>query len=625
MCGIAGIISPNAQSVQEQHLQKMGEALAHRGQNGQGFFINSQATVGLAHRRLSIFDVSTAANQPFSYLHYHIVFNGAIYNYIELREQLHSFGYQFTTTSDTEVLVACMDKWGKEALNKLDGMFAFALHNKHTDEVLIARDRFGEKPLYYYADYGERGKFSTFLFASEMKALWQMGAPKYVNGTMLLNYLTHGMLQNPLKPTATFYNDVLQLPPGHLLEINTQKGKVKMSRWYNAQQAIQQHHVINKFSEQEAIEELHNLLKDSISKRLRSDVSVGMSLSGGIDSSAIVALAANISNQTFNTFSAIFPGFEKNEASFVEAVVAHHKQRLSPIYTSPTVDDLISNWSNFMYHQEEPVQSSSVFTQYMVYKQANKHNTTVLLDGQGADEVLGGYTKYTQWYLQALWLKDKKAFFEARKLLQRNEFLPAFSIGNIAAAYYPKRAANYLQKKAVKEQQKHAFINQDFLLKYSNVDTLQKPIVNELEDLLYYNTFKVGLPELLRYADKNSMAFGREIRLPYLQHTLVEKMFCLPANYKMNNGYTKWILRKAVAPYLPESITWRKGKVGYEPPQANWMQHKAVKALIQEGKEKLVKNGVLKPTVLQQSIIGKAAHEINNFNWRYLSAAAIIP
>src|SRR5437870_2099685 len=196
MCGIAGIISQNRSVVQQQRLQLMADTLQHRGPDAEGFWMNEQQTVGFAHRRLAIIDLSDAAAQPLHYLHYTIIFNGEIYNYKELRQTLQEKGYHFATASDTEIIPAAYDCWGKDCLNYFDGMFAFALWNNKEQELFIARDRFGEKPLYYYADFKQRGRFEQFVFASEMKALWQIGVPKNLEGTMMLNYLALGYTQN---------------------------------------------------------------------------------------------------------------------------------------------------------------------------------------------------------------------------------------------------------------------------------------------------------------------------------------------------------------------------------------------------------------------------------------------
>lgn len=627
MCGIAGIISPQTALVKLERLQSMANVLAHRGPNGERCWINENGNVGFAHRRLAVIDLSEDAAQPFYYMHYTIIFNGEIYNYLELKDVLQKQQYSFRTASDTEVITAAFDYWGVECLNHFDGMFAFAIWNEKEQQLFIARDRFGEKPLYYHADYVYRGRFEQFVFASEMKALWAAGVKRELNGTMMLNYLTLGYVGNPVKKTETFYSDILSLPQGHYLLVQPQQGKLQMKKWYFPEKAIMQ----NKFqgNEQQANEQFRQLLTTSVQRRLRSDVAVGTSLSGGIDSSAIVAIINQIQAHTtstpcFNleTFSATFPGFIKDETTYIDAVASHFNIHSNKII--PGVDDLERHWQHFIYHQEEPVQSSSVFTQYMVYRLAKEKHVTVLLDGQGADEVLGGYTRYTHWYLQQLIRTDVSLFMEERKMLRQNFFLDNWGWKNYAAAYFPDKVVEQLQRKVLRQQNNQAFINKDFLLKYQNNSTLIKPVVKQMEDLLFYNTFNFGLQELLRYADRNSMAHSREVRLPFLYNGLVEFVFALPSSFKIKGGFTKWILRKSIEQMLPSEIIWRKGKTGYEPPQEQWMKTGFMKQLIEDAKRKLADAHVLDSAIIKKPVKPMPAHSADNFDWRYLSAAAIL-
>ncbi len=624
MCGIAGFISPYSSLVQPQKVQTMMDTLRHRGPDGEGLWTNENQTVCLGHRRLAIIDTSDAAAQPFHYNQYSLTYNGEIYNYIELKETLQQKGYTFSTSSDSEVIPAAYDCWGKECLNHFDGMFAFALYDNNTKELWLARDRFGEKPLYYQAIYQERGKFEQFVFASEMKALWAIGIRKELNGTMMLNYLSLGLTQNPIKQTQTFYSNILSLPPGHYLTIQPEKGRVQMKKWY--QLVSGEKSVVSKVrGEKETIEEFKELFSSSIKRRLRSDVSLGTSLSGGLDSTSIAATLLSNNTTSLNTFSAVFPGFAQDESDYIHDFQAHYKKSsFNSHFITPSAEDWIENWDLLMYHQEEPIQSSSVLTQFMVYRLAKEKGVTVLLDGQGADEILGGYKKYTHWFLQQELQRDYQNFWREKKLFRQNDFLEKWDFRNFIASYFPEKTALQLQKKAIEQQKKLPFINQDFLSKYQNGDTLQKPVVKTMETLLYYNTFTQGLQELLRYADRNSMANSREIRLPFLDHQLVEFIFALPTTYKMRDGFTKWILRKSMEDRLPTSIAWRKGKVGYEPPQQKWMQHPLIIEKIQEGRKKLVDKNILDAGILKTSTESKSAHAANNNDWRIMSAAAIL-
>jgi asparagine synthase (glutamine-hydrolysing) len=621
MCGIAGIISSKEFSVNKESLQKMADALVHRGPNGEGFWLNEKQNIGFAHRRLSIIDLSSQAAQPFHYLHCIIVFNGEIYNYLELKEFLVKKGFVFTTQSDTEVVVAAYLFWGKDCLHQFDGMFAFSIFDNKKNEIFIARDRFGEKPFYYSLNTEANNRFSNFYFASEMKALWAIGIEREMNHQLLLNYLTLGYTSNPTDKSQTFYNNISSLPASHFITINLNTFAFSIEKWYE---------VVKK--NVEGVENIHqtttsfyDLFKISIQNRLRSDVAVGTSLSGGLDSSSIVATihqSTQNSQYKHKTFTASFPGFEKDETQYSKQVAAYFS--IEQHLTFPNEVDLVNNFQTLMYHQEEPLQSSSVFTQFMVYKLAKEKDITVLLDGQGADEILGGYKKYVHWFLQELLLTNLAKFKQEKALLVTNDFLETWNYKNYLAAMLPKIAAKQLQQKAVHHQNINQFVNKEYLRQFQNTDSLQKPVIKELQDILSYNTNTFGLDELLRYADRNSMAHSREVRLPFLNHQLVEFTASLPSSYKINNGFTKWILRESVKNILPENITWRKGKIGYEPPQKKWMENNKIREMIIESKKKLVDKKILDTSVLQLNINAKNAHDADNFDWRYLCAAQIM-
>lgn len=618
MCGLAGIITPHAELMQPEKLAAMNNCLQHRGPDDASVWISDDRTTGITHNRLSIVDLSSFAKQPLHYLHYTIGFNGEIYNYTELKQTLQQYGYIFTSDSDTEIIPAAYDKWGAECLNYFDGMFAFILYDAKQQQVFIARDRFGEKPFYYHVEYLQRGKFNKIVFASEMKALWQYGIPKQLNGMMMLNYLTLGYVQNPLKKSQTFYSNILSLPPAHYLIIKPAQGKITMRRWYTP--SFQQQNL----SVNEATEKFRELFFTAVERRLRSDVSVGTSLSGGLDSSAVVAAIDAVKAKAFNwknvCFTAVFSGFKNDESEYSKQVAEHFNIHQHTI--SPSADDLAMHLQNLLYHQEEPVASSSVFTQYMVYHLAKEKNITVLLDGQGADEILGGYKKYTHWYLQQL-LNNKQWFLfsKEKKALQHNHFIEQWSVKNYIAAFAPDKTAALLQQKAIKQQEQNRYISKDFLLAHQNTDALQKPVVNKLEDLLYYNSFVFGLEELLRYADRNSMAHSREVRLPFLYHELVEFIFSLPSSFKIRDGFTKWILRQSFSEQLPANIVWRKDKVGYEPPQAQWLSAASVKDMIMDSRSKLIQQKLLNSSILHSPIASFHAHEAGNYDWRILCAA----
>jgi asparagine synthase (glutamine-hydrolysing) len=620
MCGIAGIITRDQKFIRPALLEKMCTVLAHRGPNGKNTWSNHSNTVGFSHTRLAIIDLSEAAAQPMHYAgRYTIVYNGEIYNYIELKKDLKNIGYQFLNDSDTEVILAAYDFYGEKCLAYFDGMFAFAIWDEKEQTLFAARDRFGEKPFYYYSEKG------LFAFASEMKALWEVGVPRNVDDKMILNYLTLGTVQNPADKSQTFFQNISSLLPSHYLLLDTKLGKFSLTKYWDLdrqnQPVIPGKNYPGIFTE---------LLSDSVNKRLRSDVQVGSSLSGGLDSSSIVALVSQLlgSEKTaanFKTFSAIFPGFEKNEEAHIKKITDKFSLQNFPVV--PTADGLVKDFEKLCYHQEEPFPSSSIYAQYKVMELAAQHKTRVLLDGQGADETLAGYHKYLHWYLQELVNRHK--FLEVKK--ERKKFaqhkMPVqWGIKNIMAAYLPAHTAITLEKREHSYISANHDVSKKLLLhaKGREWDGIHKPIVTKLNDILYFNTMEFGLEELLRYADRSSMAHAVEIRLPFLNAALVQFIFSCPTAFKIQNGFTKWILRKSMENILPPEMVWRTDKIGYEPPQKQWMEHPVLIDYMHEAKKKLVHYDLLKPQVLDRKANPKHAHERNNYEWRYLCTAQLL-
>ena len=617
MCGIAGILSTSFETIPEVHLKKMTRAIAHRGPDGEGVWSNKQSNILFGHRRLSIIDLSTAAAQPMHYLNrYTIVHNGEIYNYIEIRELLEANGYFFNSKSDTEVILAAYDFWKEDCLKHFDGMFAFAVWDEKEQQLFAARDRFGEKPFYYYES--ERYLF----FASEMKALWAIGVEKAIEEKMLLNYLTLGHVQNSADKEQTFFKDIYSLPPAHFFLYKPQSQKLVIKKYWRVDKEIRVD-----ISPDDAIEKFNLLFTSSVNKRLRSDVAVGTSLSGGLDSSSILTTMQELKfkPREIKTFSAVFPGFEKDESSYINLLTG--KLNLRNFKTQPSANGLIKDFETLCYHQEEPFQSSSIYAQFKVFDLAKQQQVKVLLDGQGADETLAGYHKYIQWFLQEVLSRHKLgAAQKEKRALQKNHIPFSWNLKNYFAAFLPMHAAMQLEKREYLKTIHQPDINPEFVKSQRGKEWegIHKPIVTKLNDILHFNTFEAGLEELLRYADRNSMAHGREVRLPFLDHKLVEFIFSLPSNLKIHDGWTKWLLRKAMDKKMPDEIVWRKDKVGYEPPQQLWMENKTLQDYVYEAKKKLVAEKFLRQNVLQKKIEPKTAYAGNNFDWRYLCAAQII-
>ncbi|MGZ8551783.1 MAG: asparagine synthase (glutamine-hydrolyzing) [Chitinophagaceae bacterium] len=616
MCGIAGILQVNSNKYGIHHLKKMTDALAHRGPDGEKWWQDEEQKVLLGHRRLCIIDLSDAAAQPMNYLdRYTIVHNGEIYNYIELKKELEQKGYSFRTQSDTEVILAAYDHWDDECVDHFDGMFAFAIWDAKERELFAARDRFGEKPFFYYFNREQ------FVFASEMKALWATGIERKANLKMLFNFITIGYVDNPERPEETFFENIFKLPPASVLYYTPGNGELIIERYWDIDTSTRN----NKITDAEAIGQFKQLFSISVQRRLRSDVTIGTSLSGGLDSSSILAVINEhqaLLNYKPQTFTAVFPGFEKNEEVYSKQ--AAHQFGLQQHIVSPGPEHLLADWENFLSHQEEPVGSASAFAQYKVFELAKQHNVTVLLDGQGADEILAGYHKYYKWYWQEL--------FQKRKLVRSGEIAAARKIGirenfgvkNIMASLMPDLASVILEHQYLFHALNHEDLTKEFVRLQSKEAYYTTPELSHLNGLLYFNTCVHGLEELLRYADRNSMAHGREVRLPFLSHELVEFVFTLPSHVKIRQGWTKWLLRQSMDQQLPAEIVWRKDKVGFEPPQKQWMQNDKLREMIQEARLKLVKEKILNPGVGIKPITGSSAYEANTNDWRYLTAAFFI-
>jgi asparagine synthase (glutamine-hydrolysing) len=614
MCGIAGIISVDPQRINQDRLKKMTDSIAYRGPDGDGYWINKMATAGLGHRRLSIIDLSAHGSQPMHYGdRYTIIYNGEIYNYIEVKKELERKGYAFVSQSDTEVILAAYACWQEECLQYFDGMFAFAIWDEKKQTLFAARDRFGEKPFYYWFNDHE------LVFASEIKALWAAGIEKQVNEKLLFNFITLGYTQNPANLQETAYQQINKLPAASFFTYAVQQKKINPVLYWQIKRNGDSN---NSISEEDAIEKFTSLFSQSINKRLRSDVPLGTSLSGGLDSPAIAVMIRRMQDpgSMLQTFSAIFPGFETDESAHIKLLAA--QTGIENFTIVPDAEGFITDFEKLCYHQEGLFGSASIYAQYKVFELAKQHNIKVLLDGQGADEILAGYHKYYHWYWQQLYKEDKGALQHELAAARQLDVRDEWNWKNKLAAVWPVYAGKYIKKVRIKKQLQAGGIENHFSNAYGT-SYYQLPLQNSLNNVLHYNTFENGLEELLHYADRNSMAHGREVRLPFLNHQLVEFVFSLPAQFKIKNGRTKWLLRKSMDHLLPGAITWRKDKIGFEPPQKEWMQHAPVQDYMQEAKRKLVEKGVLKKEVLDKKIQPLASHAADNFDWRYLVASRL--
>ncbi len=590
----------------------MNAALRHRGPDGEGIWINRDATAGLAHRRLAIIDLSENGRQPMSCLEgkYTVIHNGEIYNYIELKEELQKKGYSFRTKTDTEVIAAAYDYWKDESVDHFDGMFAFAIWDDEKKELFAARDRFGEKPFFYHYQNG------SLFFASEMKAFWAAGIPRIPNLKMLFNFITIGYTDNPSRPEETFFENIFKLPAASTLSFSLNENELVIEKYWDIDLTNQN----NNISDEETIEHFTFLFNDSVRKKLRSDVAIGTSLSGGLDSSSIIATIDGQQSLNYKpkAFTASFPDFDKDEFEF--AKYAADTYALEHFTVNMSADQLASDMEKLMYFQEEPFGSAGIYAQYKVYELAGNQGIKALLDGQGADEILAGYPKYYPRYWQELFKKRKLIKSGELRAAKENGITEKFGLKNIMASFFPEFASVFLEQQYLLHALKNKELTSEFVHLQSKEAYYITPAMSGLNSELYFNTCMHGLEELLRYADRNSLAHGVEVRLPFLQHKLVEFIFSLPANFKIRQGWTKWLLRKSLTGKLPDAIVWRKNKIGFEPPQHQWMQNKNLQDLIIHAKKKLESEKILRPGVADKKIQPAAAYDSNNKDWKYLTA-----
>jgi asparagine synthase (glutamine-hydrolysing) len=562
MCGFVAVIS--ADRLEQEVLDAMRDRLAHRGPDGARSWTTStpRATVGLGHRRLSIIDLTHAADQPMfdASGDLALVYNGEIYNYVELRRELAAAGRVFSTQSDTEVLLAAYERWGADCLPRLNGMFAFALWDGRRNELFLARDRFGEKPLFYTRLPG-----GGYAFASEMKALFahprvnvsprESAVRDYVDG----NFYEDG--------AETMFDGVTRLMPAHAMIVGDDGTIHRTWRYWTPDYSL----VEDNFDEAAAVERFRDLLERSVRTRLRSDVPVGTSLSGGIDSSTIVCLLAaarmHTATLTQNTFSGRFDDVDPtlSEGPYIDLVVERAAVRAHAV--TPTPLGLIEESERLHWHQEEPFLSASIYLQWCVMRLAHEHETTVLLDGQGADELLAGYQFYFRSY--QLDLVDRRQF--GRLLYDTIAFSRRL---RSASRGYANSLRRFDHNIALGPRVVGAAWRSRHNVSTTPYDDGVPPAATgmrlrrQIAEALQYNS----LPMLLRYADRNAMAFSRETRFPFLDYELVDWCVRLPDRAFIRNGWQKHILRQATGDILPSEIRWRADKVGYAAPLDLWLR-----------------------------------------------------
>jgi asparagine synthase (glutamine-hydrolysing) len=551
MCGISGIINHSNTAVSEKEIGDMNQLIYHRGPDGDGFYFGAHFAFG--HRRLAILDLTEDGRQPMVYKNdYVITFNGEIYNYLEIKEVLLNEGYTFQSKSDTEVILAAYHFWGEACVHQFNGMWSFALYDKKKDLLFCSRDRFGVKPFYYTVTDKQ------FVFGSEIKQLLPFLPKISCNKKVMLDYLIVGIEEYN---NETFFESILKLEQGSNLIYDLKNHQFEIKKYYQ----LTLDPALKNVKEDEAVRKYASQLNDAVMLRMRSDVEVGTCLSGGLDSSSITAISSNLMRQMDGKpIKAIHAKAEEkniDESEFAQDVVNYCGANMEMV--TPTFEDFYRVLDTVIYSQEEPFGSPSVVMQYFVLEKAREQNCIVMLDGQGGDESLLGYEKYYPAFLmEKKGLKKWTEFFNSSKnsklsKLDLVKYYVYFTNYSIRMNRLKKRH-QYLKPSVLKSF--HSEILRELTSNYLNIDALQKLEIG-----------KTQLPHLLRYEDKNSMLHSVETRLPFVDYRCVEMALSMPNQYKINKGWTKYLLRKGMEGKLPDKVIWRKNKLGFNAPENTWL------------------------------------------------------
>lgn len=592
MCGISGIINLDKSRALESQISIMNQVIQHRGPDSSQYYLYENLALG--HRRLSIIDLTEEGNQPMHYKNkYTIVFNGEIYNYIEIKNELILNHYTFESSSDTEVILCAYDFWGEECVSRFNGMWSFSILDKEKNILFISRDRFGVKP-FYYSKYN-----SQFIFGSEIKQILEITNFRKVNYNILMDYLVWGFTDHT---NNTFFEGIFKLEPSHNLIYNIETNEYHIKQYFD----IEKTNYSSKTNE-EVLSLYKEILYNAVDLRLRSDVKVGTCLSGGLDSSSIAAIASKINNpRNQSSFFAIHAkSSEKSSDESEFAIQVKNHCNLEMTIINPSIEDFTNNIDEVIYTQEEPFGGLSIFMQYFVMQETRNKKCVVLLDGQGGDECLLGYERYyPAIFLEQRNINGFKEFIKGvrnskisfLKMIGFSFYFPIFQI----RCFSLLKKANFIKSEYLKKADaQHLKTNS---LNYFNLFNLQKQEI-----------YSTQLQALLRYEDKNSMRHSVEARLPFLDYRLLQLSLSIPFWYKIKDGWTKFILRKSVEPLLPKSIVWRKNKKGFEAPTNEWMK------IIEKDLSKEISNSEILKKILKQNANIENLDQIQK--WRLYNVA----
>lgn len=582
MCGITGILSINGKPLVTSELEAMNNSIAHRGPDGEGYWIHEKGFVGFGHRRLSILDLSGRGKQPMSYAdgRYHITYNGEVFNFIELREQLSQFGYKFLSDTDTEVIMAAYDYWGKDCLQHFNGMWAFAIWDERQQELFLARDHFGIKPLYYLHQPGQR-----FVFGSETIQFKHLDDfTRTFNNSQLIAGIRNPFYQEGAG--LTIYSGINSILPGHYLVFN--HGEMQQNRWWNTlSYSIE---IPKSYNDQ--VEQFRSLFIDSCTLRMRSDVSIGSALSGGLDSSSIFTTLHYINQQSKKpitrlpkewqkAFVAVFPGTVQDETEYARSVINHVGGRA--VYWEQPVADLVADLVSYT-RRFDAVYSTPIHVVAKVYEEMRNHGIIVSMDGHGVDEMMYGYSglqldaaKYALEQGDVDYALDLIDTFVNLAPEAEHASLMEQSRQKVFGAITSQTSQQILKWKLMSSRLKRKFYpKREWLASDSAINLPFESIFQAEFDIpcerdLFSQFHFAPLPSILRNFDKASMMNSIEIRMPFMDHRLVSFVFNLPIKSKLGNGYTKRILRDAMNGILPEQVRTRKTKIGFNAPLTEWI------------------------------------------------------
>jgi asparagine synthase (glutamine-hydrolysing) len=553
MCGIIGILTQNKHTILPA-LQRAEQGQRHRGPNSLAREILSVGSwhVGISHQRLSILDLSDAGKQPMYSASRKsvIVYNGEVYNYKELAQLATSS--QLRTGTDTEIILEMLERHGpSKSLPQFNGMWAFGLVDLKNKKLLLSRDRMGVKPLYYCTVDGD------LFFASEVKALLAATQKKFrLNYEVICEYIDSS-LQDTTE--ASFFEGINSFPAGHFAELDLEVSSLNINPvpFWDLLAPTQV------YTFDEAVEFSRETFQDAVRLRLRSDVPVGVTLSGGLDSSSIAAMMVkNLGDShSLNVISAVSPGSAQDESAFIDIMTEHLKCPVHKVVLDWTAEEALGLMRTTTWHNDSPLGSFSNIAHYLLMKKAHDLGITVILSGQGADELLCGYKKYLGFYIQH--------FLRHKHLISATRVLSSFICnGTILSQFGLQEAKRYLPAfRRTGEIDIRGPRLQGHARAQLGLKTGQSMSERQAEDI---NKFSV--PFLTHYEDRMSMAWAREIRLPFLDYRLVNMLVNLPTDYKLREGWTKFVFRKAMDGLLPKQITWRKDKQGFVNPQEEWLR-----------------------------------------------------